>query len=447
MTPAPEIPLPKSWPTLAKSALLHLVSMLSMATNFVAGRRLESEAPDERLVAELSIAHRKIALLEEELRIKDSFVARIKPHRRPHHLPTDRMAILILKAANHWSQAETARRFQLSIYTIIRWMARRNEQGDQALVQTQVPVNKFPEFIRDIVLQLKAIFPFLGKNRIADVLARAGLHLAETTVGRFLATNKNKPAGPAKITPAPKVGRSVTANYPNHVWSCDLTAFPISPGFWVPWPPFTLTQCWPFCWWIAVVIDHYSRKILGVGVFKSEPTSREVRQLLNRAIRKAGKTPKHIVTDQGTQFLAEEYKAWCKRRKIRYRYGAVGKHGSISVIERFMRTMKADCLRRIIVPFYNKLLEAELNAFVTWHNEHMPHQGLAGITPEEAWAGNKPANRNPRYEPRRNWPRKSRCATPQARVKGRRGQRLILVLDHLEGKSHLPIVRLERVAA
>jgi len=37
----------------------------------------------------------------------------------------------------------------------------------------------------------------------------------------------------------------------------DLTAVPIG-GFWTSWLPFALPQCWPFCWWVVVVIDHYS---------------------------------------------------------------------------------------------------------------------------------------------------------------------------------------------
>jgi len=46
------------------------------------------------------------------------------------------------------------------------------------------PVNKFPDFVRYIVQRLQALCPRLGKAKIAQVLARAGLHLAITTVGR-----------------------------------------------------------------------------------------------------------------------------------------------------------------------------------------------------------------------------------------------------------------------
>jgi len=54
------------------------------------------------------------------------------------------------------------------------------------LIQVTEPVNKFPDFVRYLVKQLKALCPMMGKVRIAQVLARAGLHLGATTVGRIL---------------------------------------------------------------------------------------------------------------------------------------------------------------------------------------------------------------------------------------------------------------------
>ena len=44
------------------------------------------------------------------------------------------------------------------------------------------------------------------------------------------------------------------------------------------------------------------------------------------------------------------------------------------------------------------------------------------------------------------WPRKSRCASPVAPVKGRRGSRLKLVVGHIDGRRHLPIAELKRAA-
>ena len=69
---------------------------------------------------------------------------------------------------------------------IASWLKRVDEQGSNALVQLREPVNKFPDFVRYLVQQLKALCPMLGKVKIAQILARAGLHLGATTVGRML---------------------------------------------------------------------------------------------------------------------------------------------------------------------------------------------------------------------------------------------------------------------
>ena len=53
----------------------------------------------------------ELALLKEEQRIKDARMAAVRARRRPHYSPTDRMAILELKAARGWSARQTADRF------------------------------------------------------------------------------------------------------------------------------------------------------------------------------------------------------------------------------------------------------------------------------------------------------------------------------------------------
>jgi hypothetical protein len=91
-----------------------------------------------------------------------------------------------------------------------------DEQGPDALVQLREPVNRFPDFVRYVVQRLKTLCPAMGRKKLAETLARAGLHLGTTTVGRML---KEKPARPpAPEREADSTRRVVTANRPNHVW-------------------------------------------------------------------------------------------------------------------------------------------------------------------------------------------------------------------------------------
>ena len=161
----------------------------------------------------------------------------------------------------------------------------------------------------------------------------------------------------------------------------------------------------------------------------------------NRAV------PKYLICDKGPQFWCEGFKGWCRSKGIRPRFGAVGKHGSIAVIERLILTIKQRCTRLILVPLRRKEFLTELKYFAEWYNEHRPHTTLDGRTPNEVYRQEpRPANRAPRFEPRAKWPRGSPCAKPQTLVKGQPGVKLELQVAYHRGRKHLPIVTLRRAA-
>ena len=76
--------------------------------------------------------------------------------------------------------------------------------------------------------------------------------------------------------------KPVKSTYPDHVWQIDFTLVPTSAGFWVPWLPHAVPQRWPFCWWVACVVDHFSRRVVGFTVFEKQPSVCR-RTLLSRA--------------------------------------------------------------------------------------------------------------------------------------------------------------------
>ena len=313
-----------------------------------------------------------------------------------------------------------------------------------ALLRTSEPVNKFPDFVRYLVHRLQALCPRLGKVKIAQVLVRAGLHLAATSVGR-MRYQKPKPT-PPQPEERRQANPLIRAKYPNHLWHVDLTTVPTSAGFWTSWLPFALPQCWPFCWWLAIVVDHYSRRILGYALFPCQPNSLQVRGCLGRLISRIGKAPKHLVTDQGTQFTCQSFKEWCQSHDIRQRYGAVGQYGSIALVERCIRTLKESIRQLFFIPLRRAIFKREIDLIVDWYNSERPHMTLKGATPDEIYFSRCPANRRPRFEPRAAWPRASPCAKPRVLVNGKPGVRLKLTVAFVANRRHLPRVTLKRVA-
>lgn len=438
----------RAWPDVVRSAMVQVISLAHHALLTVHGWAANAVNPRARHKACIDRLRSEIALLQEEIRIKDARMGRIDAKRRPHYPPTERMAVLELKAARGWTMAQTARAFLLALATIASWLKRIDEEGRAALVRMREPINKLPDFVRYAVQRLKTLCPLMGKVKIAQMLARAGLQLGATTVGRMLKEESADPgpAGPSEaaskdspggVDATPKnpaeagTGRIVTAKRPHHVWHVDLTVVPTRLGMWVPWKPLALPQVWPFCWWVAVAVDHFSRRAVGVAVFRKQPTSVEVRAFLGRSMHTAGAVPKYIITDRGSQFTCDGFKNWAKGRGVRLRFGAVGRYGSIAVVERFIRTMKDECTRRLVIPLRRETMRRELGYFLAWYNAHRPHTWLDGRTPNDVYNGNQPAD-DSRPPPQRA----ARSCCPH----------VALDVTFHAGRRHLPIVRLKRVA-
>jgi transposase InsO family protein len=202
----------------------------------------------------------------------------------------------------------------------------------------------------------------------------------------------------------------------------------------------------PFCWWVAVAIDHVSRAVVGFAVFREPPRSTGVQGFLERAIDRAGGAPRYVITDRGRQFRCAAFRRWRQRRGVRIRFGAVGTPGSIAVVERFIRSLKSEGSRQVVVPLRQAAMRRELDVCIEWYNTHRPHQALRGCTPREVYAGLRFANTAPRFEPRGKWPRAAGCASPQAEIRGRCGTKVSLVVGHVEGRRHLPVVDLRKAA-
>jgi transposase InsO family protein len=200
--------LPPSWSWQARSPILHAVSLARVALL----------AATDRVATSVRLEH-ELALLLEELRIKDARLERVPPHRRPHYPAVERLAILELRAARGWSAAQPAERFFVTEATVASWMMRLDEDGPSALVRTLEPVNRFPDLVAHLVRRLAA-----------------------------------------------------------------------------------------------------------------------------------GQVPRYLITDRGREFPATSFRRGCRRAGVRQRFGAIGKHGSIALVERCILTVKEVGVRRWLSP-------------------------------------------------------------------------------------------------
>ena len=115
--PHRSLPLPKGWPRRVRSAAVHAIALARMALITARGQA-KSDKPISRRMERLTA---EILLLKEELRLKDARMSRIPAQRRPHYLPTERLAILELRAARGWSRVQTADHLLVTPATVASW--------------------------------------------------------------------------------------------------------------------------------------------------------------------------------------------------------------------------------------------------------------------------------------------------------------------------------------
>ncbi|MHC4177496.1 MAG: hypothetical protein ACYSWU_08320 [Planctomycetota bacterium] len=106
------------WPSRVRSAILDAISLGQFTLAYTRGWAANSPNSRVRLKADLDRAHQEITLSREEIRIHKLRMTQHPTHRRPHYRPTERMAILQLKAARGWSLEQTAQEFLVTADTI-----------------------------------------------------------------------------------------------------------------------------------------------------------------------------------------------------------------------------------------------------------------------------------------------------------------------------------------
>jgi len=141
-----------------------------------------------------------------------------------------------------------------------------------------------------------------------------------------------------------------------------------------------------FSFKLAVVFDAFSRAPVSARLFLREPSGRQAARLLRRAVQSLNPL-RHLGTDRGAQFTSQVSRRTVKTLAIRHRYGAIGRTGSIALIERFFRTLKTTARLRSRPALLRADLEQRLVLVFAYYLWQRPHQSLGGATPGEVYGG------------------------------------------------------------
>ena len=199
----------------------------------------------------------------------------------------------------------------------------------------------------------------VGRKRVARLLKKAGL-VGASRRKWIHTTMRDRTARPAPDL----VERNFGAAQPNRLWVADITYIPTWAGF----------------LYLAVVLDVFSRKIVGWAM-ETHLRTELVLKALDLALwqRHPGAVIHHA--DQGTQYTSIQFGARCREAGVRPSMGSVGDCFDNAMCESFFATLECELLarRRFKTP-----LEARMAVFEFiegWYNPHRRHSALDYLSP------------------------------------------------------------------
>ena len=367
-------------PPAALPALLRATHLLGLALGSALGRLRESGVTAARMYERAEEQALLLRLMREAAEILGARWDKVPERHRPHYPPEQRFRILRVRSFLGLSQRETAAMFRVSVETIARWeMEAMSPDGEgphsspRPLVAPNPPVRRFADVVRTLVKMME-LAGFGGNDLIARTLARAGWKLSARTVGRIRREHWPAPRGPEAASTVP---RAVRVKRPNHIWMVDLTDVKGLFGL--------------VTFKVAVVFDAFSRMPLSARVFSKEASATEIARLVSRTARRHGR-PAHFISDHARCFTGQTFRRKLKRLGVKQRFGAIGKKGSIALIERLWRTLKDTLGLRLIGPLVAEDLMVKVEIGLLHYAHFRPHQALGGATPAEVYFGRTPSH-------------------------------------------------------
>jgi putative transposase len=219
-------------------------------------------------------------------------------------------------------------------------------------------------------------FPYFGSRKIAVKLREEGYTVGRKTTRRLMQSMAIYAIYPKinlskrnfKESVVPYLLRNYAVNFPNQVWSIDITYIPMSKGH----------------MYLTAIIDWYSRKIVGHYLSDTLDTD-SVIHAVKDAVSAHG-IPAILNSDQGCQFTSAEYKALLKGLQIRQSMDGKSRWADNIMIERWFRSLKNE---QIYPNEYHSPRELRklINEYVDAYNRERPHEALDYDVPDAVYYG------------------------------------------------------------
>ena len=193
-----------------------------------------------------------------------------------------------------------------------------------------------------------------GSPRVHRDLREAGFKCGEKRVARLMRQAKLKSvrgyrrprykSGKPAIASPNRLQQQFEVSRPDEVWVTDITQIRTYEG-WL---------------YVAVVVDLYSRAVVGWSMQANMRTEVVLDAMLMAKWRRQPQKPVMIHSDQGSQFGSDEFSRWCKENNLITSMSRRGNCYDNAVAESFFSNLKKEKIKNRI---YNTREEAKSDVF------------------------------------------------------------------------------------
>jgi len=215
-----------------------------------------------------------------------------------------------------------------------------------------------------VIVATKRRNPSWGCPRIAQQIAWAfGVSVDKDVIRRVLATPyKPRPAagGPSWLT--------FLGHLKDSLWSVDL---------------FRCESAVLRTHWILIVMDHYTRRIMGFGLQAGKVEGIALGRMFHHAIRGQGSMPRYLSSDHDPLYRSQRWQANLRILEVEEIKTVPYVPWSHPFVERLIGTLRRECLDRTL--FWTSAdLEDKLLDFTRYFNNHRSHTAREGRPPDAA---------------------------------------------------------------
>jgi putative transposase len=300
----------------------------------------------------VDMARSREELIAENALLRQQLIVAVRTAKRPKIVAHERWVMVILaRLVPRWRDAvllvkpETILRWHRQGFRLWwRWRSRAKDRKPTVPAETVALIRRMADENR-----------LWGAERIRGELLKLGIRVAKRTVQRYMRHARS---------PAPRGGQTWETFLRNHtVWACDfLQTYDI----WFR-PVFAF-----------FIVDVNAKRVVHVAVTRAPTQAWTAQQLRNAT--PFGQGPKFIIRGRDDKFGAVFDRA-AKGAGIRVLRTAVQAPLMNSVCERFLGSVRRECLDHLIILSEQHLQHILVEYALSYFNTARPHQGIGQRIP------------------------------------------------------------------